>query len=134
MSDLIKRKSIRNMYSCLDPEDKVRVAQVLTDIDAIPSVDTPTTMTGVIDAIREAEYRGYMKAVEDRPKGEWIPCSERLPKRQGYYICTCKDGSKYKRTTVVKWSNGWQLTGTRSYWIVLAWMPLPKPYEETDHE
>jgi len=38
----------------------------------LPSVDTPTTMTGVIDAIREAEYRGYMKAVEDRPKGEWI--------------------------------------------------------------
>lgn len=64
----------------------------------------------------------------------WIPCSERLPKRQGYYICTCKDGSKYKRTTTVKWSNGWQLTGARSYWIVLAWMPLPKPYEEKDHE
>lgn len=41
----------------------------------LPSVDTPTTMTGVIDAIREAEYRGYMKAVEERPKGEWIPNS-----------------------------------------------------------
>ena len=37
MNDLIERKSIRNMYSCLDPEDKVRVAQVLADIDAIPS-------------------------------------------------------------------------------------------------
>ena len=39
MSDLIERKSIRNLYSCLDPEDKVRVAQVLIDIDAIPSAD-----------------------------------------------------------------------------------------------
>lgn len=38
----------------------------------LPSADAPTTMTGVIDAIREAEYRGYMKAVEERPKGEWI--------------------------------------------------------------
>lgn len=72
MSDYIERKSIRNLYSCLNPNDRVLVGQVLIDIDAIPSVDTPTTMTGVIDAIREAEYRGCMKAVEDRPKGEWM--------------------------------------------------------------
>lgn len=39
MSDLIKRKSIKNMYSCLNPEDKVRVAQVLIDIDAIPPAE-----------------------------------------------------------------------------------------------
>lgn len=39
MSDYIERKSIRNLYSYLDPEGKVRVAQVLIDIDAIPSTD-----------------------------------------------------------------------------------------------
>ena len=39
MSDYIERKSIRNLYSCLNPEDKVRVEQVLTDIDAIPTLD-----------------------------------------------------------------------------------------------
>lgn len=60
---------------------------------------------------------------------EWIPCEERLPEKQGYYICTCKDGSKYKRATVVKWSNGWQLTGARAYWVVLAWMELPGPWK-----
>lgn len=70
------------------------------------------TASDIVKALREAEYRGYMKAAADRPQ-EWIPCSERLPNRQGHYICTCKDGSKYKRTTVVKWSNGWQLTGAR---------------------
>lgn len=69
----------------------------------------------------------------DRPQG-WIPCSERLPESQGYYICTCKDGSKYKRASAVKWSNGWQLTGTRAYWIVLAWMPLPNPWKGADDE
>ena len=69
--------------------------------------------------------------VAGRPQG-WIPCSERLPKSQGYYICTCKDGSKYKRASAVKWSNGWQLTGTRAYWIVLAWMPLPAPWKGAD--
>ena len=71
--------------------------------------------------------------VADRPQG-WIPCSERLPKRQRYYICACKDGSKYKRTTVIKWSNGWQLTGSRTYWVVVAWMPLPAPWKGADDE
>ena len=74
------------------------------------------------------------RSVELVPAPKWIPCSERLPKRQGYYICTCKDGSKYKRTTVVKWSNGWQLTGARAYWIVLAWMPLLEPWKGADDE
>lgn len=76
MNDLIERKSIRNLYSCLNPNDRVLVGQVLIDIDAIPSVDVPITATGIIDAIREAEYRGYMKAVEDIPKWEWIETSD----------------------------------------------------------
>ena len=67
-----------------------------------------------------------------REKQEWIPCEERLPKRQGYYICTCKDGSKNKRTTTIKWSNGWQQSGARAYWKVIAWMPLPEPYERSE--
>ena len=68
------------------------------------------------------------------PKQEWIPCSERLPARQGYYICTCKDGSRVLKTTTIKWSNGWQLSGTRAYWKVIAWMPLPEPMKGADDE
>lgn len=63
------------------------------------------------------------------PEQEWIPCSERMPKKTGYYICTCHDGTYY-RTSVLKWSTGWTLTGARSYWKVIAWMPLPEPYAE----
>ena len=90
MSDYIERKSIRNMYSCLNPNDRVLVGQVLIDIDAIPSAEVPTTMTGVIDAIREAEYRGYMKAVEERPKGEWkhLKGDEWFCSECGYVIWT----------------------------------------------
>lgn len=67
-------------------------------------------------------------------QGEWIPCSERLPARQGYYICTCKDSPRVLKTTTIKWSNGWQLSGTRAYWKVIAWMPLPAPWEGADDE
>lgn len=83
---------------------------------------------------RAADTIGMLSEKVRESKQEWTPCSEGMPKRQGYYSCTCKDGSKYKRTTVVKWSNGWQLTGARAYWIVLAWMPLPDPWKGADDE
>lgn len=102
--------------------------------DAIEALTAEFCITGKENARTVLNYldlvTARIKAIPsaDRPQ-EWIPCSERLPKKQGHYICTCKDGSKYKRTTVVKWSNGWQLTGARAYWIVLAWMPLPSAYQ-----
>lgn len=128
--------------------DKDEVSTILYDL---PSADRPQewiddciSRQQAIDALIEwygckpddiEAFEEIIKAIPsaDRPQ-EWIPCSERLPKRQGHYICTCKDGSKYKRTTVVKWSNGWQLTGARAYWIVLAWMPLPEPWKGADDE
>lgn len=64
-----------------------------------------------------------------QPEQRWIPCSEGTPKKTGYYICTCHDGVCY-RTSALKWSTGWVLTGARSYWKVIAWMPLPKPFVE----
>ena len=80
------------------------------------------------------DYEDIKNAPTIEPKQEWIPCSERLPARQGYYICTCKDGSRVLKTTTIKWSNGWQLSGTRAYWKVIAWMPLPEPWEGADDE
>lgn len=36
------------------------------------SVNNFSTATDVFNALKEAEYRGYMKAVAERPQGEWI--------------------------------------------------------------
>ena len=99
--------------------------------DAIEATWQEPTYTDPLNVLTEVRDRIESIPTADRPQG-WIPCSERLPKGQGYYICTCKDGSKYKRTTVVKWSNGWQLTGSRAYWVVVAWMPLPEPWKGAD--
>ena len=70
-----------------------------------------------------------MRFPSAQPEPRWIPCSEEIPKKTGYYICTCHDGVCY-RTSVLKWSTGWVLTGARSYWKVKAWMPLPEPYQK----
>lgn len=61
----------------------------------------------------------------------WIPCSERMPEESEYYIITANDGVGH-RTTFAKFqkkAKSWDLTGARSYWRVIAWMPLPKPFE-----
>jgi hypothetical protein len=65
-----------------------------------------------------------------QPEQRWIPVTERLPEESGYYIVTAHDGAGH-RTTFVKYqkkAKSWELTGARSYWRVIAWMPLPEPY------
>lgn len=88
-----------------------------------------------------------------QPEQQWIPCSERLPDKAGWYLCTYKDG----RVNTKYWSKdkGWidnirlhmfELYDIRSkltkeevklaeesiYWddLIKAWMPLPEPYKE----
>jgi len=71
-----------------------------------------------------------------RKKGKWIPCSERLPKKTGWYLITFKVyGGDY---AVCEMS----YRKPENYWIqndigkkildndeVVAWMPLPEPYK-----
>lgn len=128
-------QSLNNMFS---REDGERIAMSL--IKGVPT----------IDAIPSA----------DRPQ-EWIPCSERLPEDIGPVLVTWKnnDPASYYQYIVGK-----HFIGTahyhrgKWYWYssvtedllaeygkceteefdeaieAVAWMPLPKPYEETDHE
>lgn len=68
--------------------------------------------------------------------GHWTPISERPPEESGTYTVTAYDGAT-KRVTYVKYLKRlkqWELTGSRAYWKVLAWMPLPKPYESQESE
>lgn len=73
---------------------------------------------------------------------KWIPCSEKLPKESGAYLCTTRNAfDKYESVDVeVLWFN-------RGKWIyvhdefgdlerddVTAWMPLPEPWEGESDE
>ena len=69
--------------------------------------------------------------IEEQPKiGEWIPCSERFPNEGGTYVVNAIEN----HIVHVTFAKGmprmkrWNLTGSRSYWKVTAWMPLPEPY------
>lgn len=63
MSDYIKRKSIRKLYSHLDAS-RVTVPQVLTDIDATPSADVVERKGG--EWIRSKEYKTIIGASAEK--------------------------------------------------------------------
>lgn len=67
---------------------------------------------------------------------QWIPCKERHPKERGKYLVSFTEGNQL-HVSICDWqvtTRHWNLTGCRSYWHPVAWMPLPTPYrEETDN-
>ena len=76
-----------------------------------------------------------MMTIDEQPtidaEPHWIPCSERLPEVRQWVLCQCRagimdvlrlteDGSWYKGYPNAEYMGG----------FVVAWMPMPKPYEE----
>jgi hypothetical protein len=93
---------------------------------------TFSTYDDTYDITIHCETEEEQKKVIERLSADWIPVSERLPKASGTYQVTCMDGRIY-RSTYAKFQcklKRWELTGARSYWKVIAWMPLPNPYKE----
>lgn len=80
-----------------------------------------------------------------RPQGEWIPVNERLPEEEDYRPCYgFEDGCVMWQTDNGDIGFGWYYNSTKCWsdindnsiktGKVIAWQPLPKPYEEADNE
>ena len=77
-----------------------------------------------------------VKEIEENHNG-WIPCSERLPEKNGMYLCTQNnyDLETNKNiirvsTELVEFYNGkWRRAKNL---VVTHWQPLPKPFKERD--
>ena len=74
------------------------------------------------------------------PVQKWIPCSERLPDKNGSYIAQVEesDGTAVLSFIVIDHCNEdgtWlhDFKGKKNYRKTIAWMPLPEPYS-TDAE
>lgn len=78
----------------------------------------------------------YMKRTDDEKKSadKWIPCSKRLPKKEGHYLCSFKK-AKFIDNIYIDLAY-W--TGGRWYGYLAneinAWMPLPEPWEGASDE
>lgn len=97
-----------------------------------------------IDAVYEHEFSNWCDKDEvstilndlpsaERPQGEWIPCSERLPDVDVEVLATV-DWSDVRIAWLMK-GGAWE---TDEYILasdeILAWMPLPNPYKGGDKD
>lgn len=60
---------------------------------------------------------------------EWVPCEKRLPDKEGQYLVTL-DFAWGKEIEMGDWFNG-EWVNPNSH-VTVAWMPLPKPYKESE--
>jgi hypothetical protein len=103
---------------------------------------TDGLMKQAADAIEElsAVVRAQKAVLEKFPR--WIPVTEWLPKaeRKSYWVCTdtgyqceCRwTNNRFGIRELGEW--GWCLFDIPPYQKVVAWMPLPCPYEPPKEE
>ena len=113
------------------------------------AIDTLRKWDAVPD-YNEAEHhimRAAMAMLEDMPSAEpqWIPVEERLPNDEDYHnFAQFPDGAVLWCTDKGIVGAGWYYESTKSwsclddtfperYGNVIAWMPLPESYQETEH-
>lgn len=92
-------------------------------------------------AIKSNEERGntftvsvLQRAYERLKATQWISCNEGLPKEHGDYLVWWTDirGSKFYEITEYDPNDGWIGDIPQAFkgkYSVIAWMPLPEPYE-----
>ena len=119
----------------------------ITHDDVMQYCNSRLLVLATVESIKHQYRIGFEdgKASADRPQG-WIPCSERLPKGTDR-ISECE--MVLMTLSVGDVACGW-INGDTAYVLintpvydqiviadkkdVLAWMPLPEPWKETDGE
>ena len=84
-----------------------------------------------------AKNSGFNEAIEiikdvvDEYNNGWIPCSERLPSKDGFYNVTVKFWHLNKPTVMSSHfeNEQWTCVAIDPADEVIAWQPLPKPYQ-----
>ena len=102
----------------LREEQCKKVCRILDNVLA----NRPTERDSLILAVRNA-----FKELEEP---HWIPCSERLPKDEGFYLVTL--GYKHGAETNIRF---FKIENGEGYWSkwgnenITAWMPMPAPWK-----
>lgn len=101
-------------------------------IDNAPTIKT-FTLADIEEQYRKGLEKGLSEWETERPQGEWIPVSERLPKES---LNSVIGWDAYReRCVFVQYIDGhFQITGSNESFNIVAWQPLPEPYKEVNHE
>lgn len=78
---------------------------------------------------KATELTATLSIINEQPKvAEWIPCSERLPEDDRMVLVTCCTKKGVKNVNRAYYDGGfWHGSGSMSG--VVAWQPLPEPWE-----
>ena len=97
------------------------------------------------------ELDDSIKAIENMPSAQqWIPCSDRLPGKEGEYLVTFNDKWHGPRARTLWYGTPFDIIIDRDKWVfycdleygfttfapgnpIVAWMPLPEPYKEENN-
>lgn len=112
--------------------------QRLIDADALIEAMTKFSNATGEDMTHGIFYAHIAPTIDAVPK--WIPCSERLPEIKGHYVSetclVCLDNGAIGFSELqenIFGQVGWPCEREDDYHEplgdVIAWMPLPKPYE-----
>ena len=85
-------------------------------------------------------YCGIVSIIDEQPTAYdtewWISADDRVPESSGTYIVCCKE-QKLKHVTFAKFYKKlgyWELKGSRTFWKVTHWMPLPDAPTNTPND
>lgn len=94
-----------------------------------------SVQVGIINGVMYSKK--IVQEVAEEYNNGWIPCSERLPEKNGMYLCTQNNYDLVTNkkiikvsTELVEFDNGkWRRAKNL---VVTHWQPLPEPYKERD--
>ena len=83
----------------------------------------------------QTQWESDVEAIKALPSVEphWILVTERLPEKDGEYLTTWIDAQKKLCVNVFLVENGvwyWNQKYIFPNWRIIAWMPLPEPFNE----
>lgn len=147
-----------NEYGTLFPSDKQEAIDMALDaLEQEPSEDCISradlqelfnvTTTSLMDKIDQKDIEHLVRAclmvtemIQDAPsvvpkRGKWVPVTERLPEEGLTVLILAENGHiEFGQRDENKWE--WLAESIADYWTeaeeVIAWQPLPEPYEESD--
>lgn len=110
-------EDLLNRWSIADTRKEELIRQIMADIVTPVVVSQPTI-------------------------NHWIPCGEKLPKKEELHYWVCTDTGYQCQC---RWTNDvygfgasdrwdWKIFDIPQYQKVIAWMPLPEPYREEGDE
>lgn len=126
MTDKEKAIVMAHTGICMLTEDKFQIFHKYVE-ELMGRPILTHEMGWLADAIKEKSKVDFMALCADESSGQepkWIPCSERLPKDNGYYLTTTMYHEVY--------CDYWEEERFNRTETVIAWMPLPEPYEPSN--